>query len=65
MKKNVYTIALGLAGLALISTTVGAQAPARRTCASVEVLQAQLAADPGMAQRMATINNQAMQFAAR
>ena len=65
MKKNVYAIALGLAGLALISTTVGAQAPARRTCASVEVLQAQLAADPGMAQRMATINNQAMQFAAR
>ncbi|GAB3583215.1 hypothetical protein GCM10027345_28560 [Hymenobacter daeguensis] len=30
----------------------------------MEVLQAQLAADPGMAQRMVAINNQAMQFAA-
>ena len=65
MKKNVYALALGLAGLALTSTTVQAQAPARRTCASVEVLQAQLAADPGMAQRMAEINNQALQFAAQ
>ena len=65
MKKNVYAVALGLAGLALTSTTVQAQAPARRTCASVEVLQAQLAADPGMAQRMAVINNQALQFAAQ
>ena len=65
MKKNVYAVALGLAGLALTSTTVNAQAPARRTCASVEVLKAQLAADPAMAQRMATINNQAVVFAAR
>ena len=63
MKKNVYALALGLAGLGLTSTTVMAQAPARRTCASVEVLQAQLAADPSLAQRMAIINNQAVQFA--
>ena len=63
MKKNVYALALGLAGLTLTSTTVLAQAPARRTCASVEVLQAQLAADPSLAQRMAAINNQAVQFA--
>ena len=65
MKKNVYALALGLAGLTFTSTTVLAQAPARRTCASVEVLQAQLAADPSLAQRMATINNQAMQYAAQ
>ena len=64
MKKNVYAIALGLTGLALTYTTVSAQAPAHRTCASVEVLQAQLAADPSLAQRMAAINNQAMQYAA-
>ena len=64
MKKNIYAIALGLTGLALTSTTVSAQAPAHRTCASVEVLQAQLAADPSLAQRMAAINNQAMQYAA-
>ena len=63
MKKNIYALALGLTGLTLTSTTVLAQAPARRTCASVEVLQAQLAADPSLAQRMAAINNQAVQFA--
>ena len=65
MKRNVYAIVLGLAGLTLTSTPVSAQAPPRRTCASVAVLQAQLAADPGLAQRMATINNQAMQYAAQ
>jgi hypothetical protein len=64
MKTNVYAAALGLAGLALTSYSANAQAPAKRTCASVEVLQAQLAADPNMAQRMMAINNQAMQFAA-
>jgi hypothetical protein len=64
MKTNVYTAALGLVGLALTSFSTLAQAPAHRTCASVDVLQAQLAADPAMAQRMAAINNQAMQFAA-
>ena len=65
MKKSIYAVTLGLAGLALTSTTVSAQAPARRTCASVEVLQAQLAADPSLAQRMAEINNQAVKFAAQ
>ena len=65
MKKNVYSAVLGFAGLALAASTAQAQAPAPRTCASVEVLQSQLAADPALAQRMATINNQAMQFAAQ
>ncbi|MDB5270813.1 MAG: hypothetical protein JWP58_3853 [Hymenobacter sp.] len=64
MKTNVYSAALGLLGLALTSNLASAQAPApHRTCASVEVLAAQLAADPGLAQRMASINNQAAQFA--
>jgi hypothetical protein len=64
MKTNVYAAALGLLGLALTSNSASAQAPApHRTCASVEVLAAQLAADPGMVQRMAAINNQALQFA--
>ena len=64
MKVNIYATALGLLGLALTANSAGAQAPApHRTCASVEVLAAQLAADPGLAQRMAAINNQAVQFA--
>jgi hypothetical protein len=64
MRTKVYAVALGLAGLVLNATTGNAQAPARRTCASIEVLNSQLVADPGLAQRMAAINNQAMQFAA-
>ena len=60
MKQTFYTAALGLLGLVL--TTNAAQAQ-KRSCASVEVLQQQLAADPGMAARMADINNQAVQFA--
>ena len=65
MKKNVYSLALGLAGLALVSAPVNAQAPAHRSCATDAVLQAQLAADPGLAQRMSAINNQALKFAAQ
>jgi hypothetical protein len=64
MKKNVYSVALGLAGLSLISSSANAQTPAHRTCASADVLNVQLASDPGMAQRMAAINNQALQYAA-
>jgi len=64
MKVDVYATALGLLGLALTANSAGAQAPApHRTCASVEVLAAQLAADPGLTQRMVAINNQAVQFA--
>ena len=65
MKKNVYSVALGLAGLALVSFSASAQAPAHRICATEEVLQAQLAADPSLAQRMSAINNQALKFAAQ
>ena len=62
MKQTLYTAALGLLGLTF--TTGSAQAQ-KRSCASVEVLQQQLAADPGLAARMAAINNQAVLFAAR
>ena len=62
--KNKYTLMLSLVGLALTSSSASGQTPARRTCASVEVLQAQLAADPSLAQRRAAINNQALQYAA-
>ena len=62
MKQTFYTAALGLLGLAL--TTNAAQAQ-KRSCASVEVLQQQLAADPGLAARMDAINNQAVMYAAR
>ena len=64
MKQNFYAVALGLLGLALTTTTASAQSH-KRSCASVEVLQQQLAADPSMAARMAAINNQALQFAAQ
>ncbi|MBD2724576.1 GEVED domain-containing protein [Hymenobacter armeniacus] len=64
MKRNVYAVALSFLGLAAAATPAFAQTPPRRTCATDDVLQAQLAADPGLAQRMAAINNQAVQFAA-
>ncbi|MBJ6111848.1 T9SS type A sorting domain-containing protein [Hymenobacter sp. BT523] len=48
----------------MAATQALAQTPPHRTCATDDVLQAQLAADPGLAQRMAAINNQALQFAA-
>ena len=65
MKKNIYSVALGLAGLALVSFSANAQvaqAPEQRNCASMEVLAAQMAADPMMAQRMQAIENQAAKF---
>jgi len=65
MKKTFYSVALGLAGLALTSSPVLAQGPQHRNCGSMDVLAQQMAADPGLAQRMATIDNQALQFAAQ
>ena len=64
MKQHFYAAALGLLGLALTTTSATAQT-GKRSCASVEVLQQQLAADPGLAARMAAINNQALQYAAK
>ena len=62
MKQTFYAAALGLMGLALTTTSAQAQ---KRSCATVDVLQQQLAADPGMAARMAAIDNQAVMFAAK
>ncbi|MCI1187782.1 GEVED domain-containing protein [Hymenobacter sp. DH14] len=62
MKQTFYAAALGLLGLALTTTSAQAQ---KRSCATVDVLQQQLAADPGLAARMADINNQAVMYAAK
>jgi hypothetical protein len=64
MKKTLYSVALGLAGLALTSSPALAQnQPLRRSCGSMDVLAQQMAADPGLAQRLASIDNQALQYA--
>jgi hypothetical protein len=65
MKTIFYAFALGLAGLVLPSLSSSAQAPATRTCASMEALAAHVAADPALAQRMRNIDNQALQYAAQ
>ncbi|WP_317197860.1 M43 family zinc metalloprotease [Hymenobacter pini] len=77
MKKTFYSLSLGLACLA--SVTASAQTGARtvlpangqlpakvanRGCASMEVLAAQMAANPTLAQRMATIEAQTARFVA-
>jgi hypothetical protein len=59
MKKNYF---FALAG-SLLSLSALAQAPAQRACASMDVLQQQIAADPAMAQRMQAIERQTEQFA--
>ncbi|MBF9142576.1 GEVED domain-containing protein [Hymenobacter properus] len=64
MKKNVYAVALGLLGLSCAATPAYAQKAQPRTCASDDVLKAQLAADPGLAQRLTAINQHALQYAA-
>ena len=62
MKQTFYAAALGLLGLALTTNSAQAQ---KRSCATVDVLQQQLAADPGLAARMDAINNQAVMYAAK
>ena len=69
MHTNYSTIALGLLGLALTASPALAQQQRgnptpHRTCAAVEVLNEQLAADPAFAARRAEMNNQALEFAA-
>ncbi|UOQ72749.1 hypothetical protein [Hymenobacter cellulosilyticus] len=67
MKKNVYAIALAFLGLGSFSAQAQDQrlikadkdlAPAGRSCATMEVLEAQMAADPSLAQRMANVERQ-------
>ncbi|WP_400192902.1 GEVED domain-containing protein [Hymenobacter sp. B81] len=57
MKKHLYAIAL--LGLGLLTSPAQAQELLKgRQCSTMDVLQAQLAADPAMAQRMANIEAQ-------
>ena len=62
MKRNVYVIALALGGLLGTASPVSAQAPPRRHCGSMDVLNAQLAADPGYARRLQAIDKQAAAY---
>jgi hypothetical protein len=74
--KKFYTSALALASCAApffaqaqdnraaIGNTTASELAKHRTCAAMDVLQAQLAADPGLAQRMATIESQTQQYQA-
>ncbi|MBD2714196.1 T9SS type A sorting domain-containing protein [Microvirga sp. STR05] len=59
MKKTFYAFALAALGL---GTTT--QAVAQRQCASMDVLERQLATDPNMAQRLQSIESQTRQFEA-
>src|SRR5690349_21136955 len=75
MKKTLYSLSLGLACLASVSVsaqnslrvalpTLGQQPEVTkgRPCATMDVLNAQLAADPAMATRMASIEAQTNRF---
>jgi len=70
MKKTLYTFALSFLGLtsafAQESRVAQSQAPVlpSRQCAAMEVLQAQLAADPSLGQRMAAVEAQTRAFEA-
>ncbi|PJJ54413.1 GEVED domain-containing protein [Hymenobacter chitinivorans] len=67
MKKTFYAVALACLGLGLASEAQAQDAQkqlTKRQCAAVDVLKAQLAADPAMAQRMANIEAQTRQFEA-
>ena len=70
MKKNIYSLALAFLGLT--STAFGqnfrpgnidlAPALSGRSCAAMEVLAAQMQADPSLAQRMAKVEAQTRAF---
>jgi len=64
MKKLVYSLLSGLAMLGLAGPAAQAQQmPAQRQCATMEVLAAQLAADPNYAARLQAIDQQATVYA--
>ncbi len=63
MKKYFYPILCGLLGLSLVARAQ--QMPAHRECATMEVLAAQLAADPSLATRLQAIDQQAAAYAAQ
>ena len=63
MKKYFYSFGCGLLGLSL--TAQAQQMPAHRECATMEVLERQLAADPSYAARLQDIDQQAAAYAAQ
>ncbi|MGI4739103.1 MAG: GEVED domain-containing protein [Janthinobacterium lividum] len=63
MRKYLYPIWCGLVGLSL--TAQAQQMPAHRECATMEVLAAQIAADPSLATRLQVIDQQAAAYAAK
>jgi hypothetical protein len=66
MKKHIYSLLSGLALLGLAGPDARAQqVPAHRQCATMEVLAAQLAADPNYAARLQAIDQQATVYAAK
>ena len=62
--KKITTPLLWVTGaLGLLATSAQAQnVPLRRTCSSHEVLQRQLDADPGFAERLQAIDHQSTAF---
>ena len=71
MKKNFYALALAFLGLTSAASAQGLHAtfekalpPPGRSCGAMEVLQAQLAADPSLGQRMAAVEAQTRAFSA-
>ncbi|NVO32401.1 GEVED domain-containing protein [Hymenobacter lapidiphilus] len=64
MKKNIYSLFLGLLGMGVTAEAWAQQQtlPTKRDCATMEVLERQLAADPGMAIRLAGIEAQTQSF---
>ncbi|UOQ72751.1 hypothetical protein [Hymenobacter cellulosilyticus] len=64
MKKTFYAVALACLGLGLASEAQAQELKRlnKRQCAAVDVLKAQMAADPAMSQRLAAIEDQTRQF---
>ena len=65
MKKTVYSLLLALGSLGAVPLAHAQVMPAHRECATMEVLDRQLAADPGLATRLQAIDQQATAYAAR
>jgi hypothetical protein len=63
MKKYLYPILMGLGSVGFASSAAAQAVPAHRQCSSMEVLDRQLAADPGLADRLQAINRQAAVYA--
>ncbi|WP_167856391.1 GEVED domain-containing protein [Hymenobacter metallicola] len=62
MKKTFYAVALACLGLGLASEAQAQKTLLKRQCATTDVLEAQMAADPSLAQRRAAIEEQTREF---